>query len=202
MIKGVNDQGVQDNYIIGYIDTAPQTWLNTVSDNINHNDPQPLNIQSSQWDMAIIHFTGTAYLDPNDDNPLTGDFIIDNPLEIGTAICSFGATTLKTHCGGIDNTNGSTVYEAPIPVAQGDSGGPVWAIDDHGKPLGIIGITSAFSYIVNKDELYNLDSAPTHGSQELITPLFARMYSTQAQIIKRDIKNETTGQLYEKQFGH
>lgn len=200
IVDSVNDQGQQDKYIIGYVDTAPQTWRDTVADNIDTHSPQPLNLKSSQWDLALIHFTGTAFLDPNDDNPLTGDFIIDNPLETGTRICSFGATTQEVSCGTIDNTNGSTVYEAPIAVAQGDSGGPAWAVDEQGKPLGIIGLNSAFSYIIPSDQQYNASSVPTQGSRELITPLFARMYSTQAQIIKHDVKNETTAQLYEKQF--
>lgn len=101
-------------------------------------------------DLSVIYFTDNAALQPN---RFSGDRVIPkaeiNP-ETDT-FCVYGAMTQTTTCGGLsqdllfDFDNNIIVVEG-VNVAKGDSGGPMWKIDDQGNPIGLVGIIHGWYY--------------------------------------------------------
>lgn len=95
-------------------------------------------------DLSVIYFTDNATLQPN---RFSGDTVIPksdiNP-ETDT-FCVYGATTRATTCGQLlealmSDLDDNIITVEGVNVAKGDSGGPMWKVDDQGNPQGLVGI--------------------------------------------------------------
>jgi hypothetical protein len=95
-------------------------------------------------DLSVIYFEDNAALQPN---RFSGNTVIPkadiNP-ETDT-FCVYGATTRATTCGQLlealmSDLDDNIITIEGVNVAKGDSGGPMWKVDDQGNPQGLVGI--------------------------------------------------------------
>lgn len=75
-------------------------------------------------------YTGTPILTPGD-------------VRVGDTACAYGAVTRDVTCSRVIAINGTSSFTTtPNSTTRGDSGGPVWVLDQSGNSRGIAGITS------------------------------------------------------------
>lgn len=86
-------------------------------------------------------------------NPYTGDAVYPyENLRVGDTTCSFSRKQNTTLCGHITNLDDGVIMTNHGGIA-GDSGGPIWRVDDAGRSMGSIGV-----YSFGPDGVLNADS--------------------------------------------
>ena len=92
------------------------------------------------YDIARIEFDDSVDLGGN---IYSGDNTISkSDVTEGVKVCMFGDATKEVSCGEVVDFDGGDDFRSSIGAQGGDSGGPVWAIDDTGNSLGLIGFHS------------------------------------------------------------
>ena len=83
-------------------------------------------------------------------NPYSGNTLLTlDDVQFGDKACSYSAMTQSVRCGVIYNTDSTVVFGSPeLGGVQGDSGGPMWLVDDENNPKGLLGVYSILTGII------------------------------------------------------
>lgn len=100
-----------------------------------------IGIDNSRSDMITFDLYDTVGL-ADQPNPYSGDTLLStDDVEFGDKACSYSAMTGSVRCGTIYNTDGNVIFGSPeLGGVQGDSGGPMWLVDDNNNPKGFLGV--------------------------------------------------------------
>lgn len=98
-------------------------------------------------DIAYIHLSDNVEI--GDNQYSTNVILTHSDVEAilnttpNTQVCSLSRRANTTHCKPVTRIDHAYLYSRGATNRSGDSGGPVWLIDDQGKPLGFVGVISA-----------------------------------------------------------